>query len=94
MHIEFKKSFYKCFVKYDRQTQQKIYNTIESLIDTVEKRKISKGLGIKLLIPKLKIYEARCGLKIRIIFKLEKDLLEFALVGSHTDIKRFLKSIQ
>ena len=33
----------------------------------------------------------RKGLKTRILFRWEKDWIEFILAGDHNDIKRFLK---
>lgn len=91
MRIEFKKSFYHTLRYYDQKEQYKIIEVIELLVKFFEKSQIPHGLGLKLLKPKRRIWEARAGSNIRIIFRYEKNLLEFALVGNHDDIKRYIK---
>jgi hypothetical protein len=68
-----------------------------SKVFTVEKDILSqdkilhKGIGLKRL--KGDYWEIRKGLKARILFRWEGDLVEFVLAGDHNDIKRFLKNI-
>ena len=52
-------------------------------------REIYKGLGLKRL--RGNFWEVRKGLKARILFRWEEDLVEFVLAGNHDDVKRFLK---
>lgn len=47
------------------------------------------GLGLKAL--RSGVWEIRSGLADRIIFRRSGDSVEFILVGSHDEIKRFLK---
>lgn len=86
MRVEFKTSFYQTFDKYSPDGQEKIYSTIEHLIQSIEKNQMPKGLGMKLLRSKSRLWEARVSQDIRIIFRYKEDLLEFGLVGNHNEI--------
>jgi hypothetical protein len=46
-------------------------------------------MGLKHL--KEDFWEVRQGLKVRLLFRWDGDLIEFVLAGSHDDVKRFLK---
>ena len=48
------------------------------------------GLGLKLL--GHDIWEIRAGLSERVLFRKDKDAIEFLLAGSHDEIHRFLKN--
>jgi mRNA-degrading endonuclease YafQ of YafQ-DinJ toxin-antitoxin module len=50
------------------------------------------GLGIRKL-HALGIWEARLGLRLRLVFALEHQLLTLVLVGAHEDIRRFLREL-
>lgn len=52
---------------------------------------IHKGIGLKRL--KDNFWEIRKGLKARILFRWEGDLVEFILAGDHNEVKRYLKNI-
>lgn len=49
------------------------------------------GLGMKPL--SHGFWEIRAGLSERIIFQKNDDAIQFLLVGSHDEIRRFLKSV-
>jgi len=40
------------------------------------------------------IYEIRVDLKIRIILKMEKQTVYLVMIGSHQDIREYLKKIK
>ena len=50
-----------------------------------------KGIGLSR--PRGNYWEIKKGLKVRILFRWERDLVEFILAGDHNDIKRYLKNI-
>ncbi len=52
---------------------------------------ITPGAGLKQL--RRNYREVRKGLKARVLFRWQGDLIEFILAGDHNDIKRFLKSL-
>ncbi|MFH1562958.1 MAG: hypothetical protein ABIF11_06030 [Nitrospirota bacterium] len=93
MKVEFKASFYRTFDKYSLDEQGKIHSTIEHLIQSMGRSEIPKGLGMKLLRSKSRIWEARVSDDIRIIFRYKADVLEFGIAGSHDEIKRYLKNL-
>ena len=51
----------------------------------------SVGLGFKKI--NHDKYEFRAGIKLRVIVKAEKDDYYLVLVGSHDDIKRYLRRV-
>jgi len=51
---------------------------------------VHAGLGIRQLRPG--VYEARVGLKIRVVFERAGDLLVVKTVGDHADIRRYLRN--
>ena len=53
-------------------------------------REIHKGLGLKRL--RGNFWEVRKGIKTRVLFRWEGDLVEFIFAGDHDDVKRFLKN--
>ena len=49
------------------------------------------GAGLRKLHPR-GIWEARVGLDVRVVFGLGKDEIVFDLVGSHDDVRRYLRT--
>jgi hypothetical protein len=47
------------------------------------------GISIRRL--RKNIFECRAGLKLRLLFRQNAGALEFFLVGSHDDVRRFLQ---
>ena len=93
VRLEYKKSFRKSLKKYTTKQQEDIFKSIRILSGSIDKFQIPHGLGLKLLKSNLRIWEIRVDLNIRILFRYENNLLEFALVGNHNNIKNFLKHI-
>jgi len=92
MKFEFKPSFDKSVKSFHGKEKEKIKQIAIQAIDILsQERTIHKGIGLKRL--KGDFWEIRRGLKSRILFKWEGNLIEFILAGDHNDIKRFLKNI-
>ena len=73
-------------------SKEEIKDAAGQLIDILSSdRYIHKGIGLKRL--RGDFWEARKGIKVRILFRWEGELVEFVLAGNHDDIKRFLKNI-
>ncbi len=85
------KSFLKKYDSCPRAEQESILDTIEQIKDYLEKNNAPFGLRIKKL--STRIYEARINIHLRIIYFREKDIVKFICLGSHDDIKRFLKNM-
>ncbi len=91
MRFEFKPSFDRCVKGLHGPEKQEIKTVAVQLINMLSQdREIYKGIGLKRL--RGNFWEVRKGLKTRILFRWEGDLVEFILAGNHDDIKRFLKS--
>ena len=52
---------------------------------------LHSGLGLRRLIKDY--YEVRVGLKLRLIFKNEKEVLSFLFIGNHDQVQTFFKRI-
>ena len=92
MRIEFKSSFDRSIKALSSPDKAEIKNIAIQLIDILSMDKpLREGLGLKRL--QGSYWEVRKGLKVRILFRWQKDLVEFILAGNHEDIKRFLRSL-
>lgn len=91
MRFEFKPSFDRSVKSLHGGEKEEIKSVAMQTIDILSQdRAIHKGLGLKRL--KGNFWEVRKGLKARILFRWEGDLVEFILAGDHNDIRRYLKN--
>jgi mRNA-degrading endonuclease RelE of RelBE toxin-antitoxin system len=88
---EYKPSFDRTFKKLDKDRQKEAKKAIFALIDFFETGERTSGLGLKQL--RGDFWGIRCGLKDRIIFTFEGDMVGFLIVGSHDEIRKFLKNL-
>jgi hypothetical protein len=51
-----------------------------------------RGLGLRKLHP-TDLWEIRIGLALRVLFRLSRDEATFVFLGTHDDVKRFLKNL-
>jgi hypothetical protein len=92
MRFEFKPSFDRSVKSFHGREKEEIRQVALQAIDILSQdRVIYKGIGLKRL--KGNFWEIRKGLKARIIFRWERDLIEFILAGDHDDIRRYLRNI-
>lgn len=92
MRFEFQPSFDRSVKGFHGREKEELKITVLQTIDILSSdRSLHKGLGLKHL--KGDLWEIRKGLKARVLFRWEGDLVEFILAGDHNDIKRFLKNI-
>jgi len=92
MRFEFKPSFDRSVKKlYGREKEELKKVALQAIDILSQDRIIHKGFGLKRL--KGDFWEIRKGIKARILFRWQGDLVEFVLAGDHNDIKRFLKNI-
>ena len=89
MRIEFKSSFERSIKAFNPRVKDEIKSVVADLIDVLSiDRPLHEGLGLKRL--QGPYWEVRKGLKVRILFRWQKDLVEFVLAGDHENVKRFL----
>lgn len=92
MRFEFKPSFDRSVKAFQGEEKEEIKKIAIQAIDILSQdRLIHKGIGLKRI--KDNFWEIRKGLKTRILFRWESDLIEFIIAGNHSDIERYLKNI-
>lgn len=69
----------------------KLKKALFQLNDFLVSGVLPKGLGLKKLSGT--IYELRVDIRLRVILQMERDLVYLVLVGSHNDIKHYLKNV-
>ena len=91
MKFEFKPSFDRSVKAFRDSEKNEIKALAIQLVEMLSRdREIHKGIGLKHLSGNF--WEARKGLKIRILFRWDGELVEFVLAGNHDDVRRFLKT--
>jgi hypothetical protein len=91
MRFEFKPSFDRSVKSLHGREKEEVRAVAIQTIDVLSQdRLIHKGIGLKRL--KGDFWEIRKGLKARILFRWQGDLVEFILAGDHNDIKRYLRN--
>ena len=91
MFFSFTPAFSRQVEKLDPQVKWAAQETIASVVRFYKFREKTPGLGIKRL--RREVWEARSGLRIRILYRLEGDSVCFVVAGTHGDVKRFLASL-
>jgi len=92
VRYEYKPSFDKTFKKLSKERKTRVLKAIFALIDYFEIGERTEGLGLKHL--RGDFWEIRADIKDRIIFALIDDSVSFVIVGSHDEIRRFLKNLK
>jgi mRNA-degrading endonuclease YafQ of YafQ-DinJ toxin-antitoxin module len=69
-----------------------VFEVLLSLPRAIGDPHLHSGTGIRKL-HRSGIWEARVGLGVRLVFALEADLLSLVRVGSHDEIRRYLKGL-
>jgi mRNA-degrading endonuclease RelE of RelBE toxin-antitoxin system len=89
VNYEFKTSFDHCFKKFSSPRQEKVYQAIDTLMKYIDgEAEQPAGLGLKNR--HADYWEIRAGIKDRILFEFT-DQITFLFVGSHDDIRNFMK---
>jgi hypothetical protein len=74
------------------EEKEEIKKAILHAIDVLSQdRPLFHGLGLKRL--RGDFWEFRVGIRARVVFRWNRYLAEFVLVGDHDQIKRFLRSV-
>lgn len=83
--------FERSLKKLPSQDKDRVKETIKRLVFFFETGQKTEGLGLKKVAPA--IWEARVGLDLRVLFSLSKDLVQWGFVGTHDQVKLFLKKL-
>ena len=84
-------AFERSLRKLDSPRKARVKSAIEQLVAFFETGHLPAGLGLKRLHQDL--WEVRAGLSDRVILRRAGDLIEFIIVGTHDEIRRFLKRV-
>jgi len=91
MKLVYKKVFLKQFDSYPALIQELILEADLQIKSYLEKQIAPYGLRIKKFGPNT--FEARVTDKIRIVWVQKADSIYFALLGTHDEIRRFIKNV-
>ena len=91
MKFVYKKTFLKQFDLYPAPIQNLILQADLQIKAYLEKQTAPHGLGIKKIGPST--FEARVTDKIRIVWVQTGGIVYFALLGTHDEVRRFIKNI-
>ena len=92
MRFEFKPSYDRSVKSFPDKKKEELKKVAIDALDILSGNHLTyKGIGLTRL--KGNYWEIRKGLKARILFRWESDLVEFILAGDHNDIRRYLKNI-
>lgn len=69
-----------------------VFEAMLGLPRALGERHLHSGLGLRKL-HRSGVWEGRVGLGLRLVFALEPDLLSLVRVGSHVEIRRFLREL-
>lgn len=89
MQFIYKKEFLKAFDSYPSSMQELILHADQQIKEYFESQTASYGLRIKKIGPNT--FEARVTDKIRIVWVRKEDIISFALLGDHEDVRKFIK---
>ena len=96
MRFLYKERYLKQFGRFPRNDQLLIQETDRQIRAYYHTRQAPFGLRITLLfsIGLAKVFEARISRAIRVVWVESGDLISFALLGSHDEVKRYLRSLR
>ena len=92
MKVRYLNSFVRTLELLASQDRAKTTRTISDLLEFLENKiRPSAGLGVKKL--RKNLWEVRVDIRTRVIFTLNPNLITFAFIGSHDEIKKYLKEL-
>ena len=96
MRFVYKARYLKQFHRFSRQEQLLIHDSDRQIRAYYATRQAPFGLRVKHLYGKgsLKIFEARVTQATRIVWVEQNDTVYFGLVGSHNEVKQYLRSLR
>ena len=81
--------FERGLTRLDPIRKDRVNASIDRLVAGFETGQLPLGLGVKQL--RTGLWELRAGLSDRVVFQRAGDVVEFLIVGSHDEIKAFLR---
>lgn len=91
MKFVYKKEFLKRFSSCPGPLKELILHADQEIKSYLETQDASYGLRIKKIGPRT--FEARVTDKVRIVWVRQDDTIYFCLLGTHDEVRRFIKSM-
>ena len=88
MRLEFKPSFERSLKSLSSSRKEQVKEAVEKIIGFLTAGSKTPGLGIKRL--RDDFWEARAGIHERVLYRQDRETVEFILAGNHDEIKKFL----
>jgi len=88
LHYFFNSSFEKSIKRLDKHRKIGIKKSLDAFIKAMEVKQVPVGFGLKKI--RSGLWEIRANISDRIVFRWEKNLIEFVITGSHESVKKFL----
>jgi mRNA-degrading endonuclease YafQ of YafQ-DinJ toxin-antitoxin module len=92
MRVLLSERFQRDVRELDDEQRRAVFDAILGLARAMGDPHAHAGLGIRKL-HRSGIWEARVGLGLRMVFGLEPNLLALVRVGSHDDVRRYLREL-
>ena len=89
MRLNYLESYDRLFNKLTSPQQENAIKAVDALIEFIKTGKKPEGLGLKKV--RSDYWEIRLSVKNKIIFEFKSDIINFTFVGSHNEVKKFLK---
>jgi hypothetical protein len=92
----YKKAFLKAFDSYKGSEKELVISADKQIRHFYDVRKAPYGLRVKKLFEKEgeKTFEARVTDKIRLLYVESGEVVAFAFLGSHDEVRRYIKSFK
>jgi len=89
MRLNYLASYDRSFKKLTSPQQENSIRAVDALIKFIKTGKKPQGFGLKKV--RKDYWEIRLSVKNRIIFEFKVDMINFAFVGDHNEVRKFLK---
>lgn len=84
-------SFERTAKKISVADKEKLRKSLHQLNNFLTSGILPTGLGLKKL--SKDIYELRVDIRLRVILKMDEEVVYLVLVGSHDDVSKYLKNV-
>ena len=91
MEVVFAPAFLRILKKFDSPIKEGVKEAVAAVIDYYETSQKTPGLGLTQL--RGTLWEARAGIRWRVLYVVGENRLTFVLAGSHDDVRHFLRRL-
>lgn len=92
MRFEIAPRFFADARALDTEGRARLFDVVLDLSRVLGSPHLHAGIGLRKVHPS-GICEARIGLSLQLVFAVKKDLVSFVRVGTHDEIRKYLRSL-